>query len=250
MSSPPQPSPSSPQFLKIDHIYYITISAEKEKRMEKQLSQLFPPNTIPYTKFEGINGKTVNMEECFKEKYITQNGLQQFLQRKKPFGSIGCYLSHIKLWFHIKNNHKDTENIMVLEDDIEFVPKNHNAFMKTWVTIAKPELILNNWDFIYYDHSNLSGKPVNKYYVVPFNGAPTFYNSLLSCYLIKTSSTQKLIDVCLPIGKMPNILEIDVLMRNSFHKFNAMFYVGHLAKQNKSLESCRCSINKFYRTTS
>ena len=249
-----------PQSIKLDHVYYITISAEKEAQMEKKLATLFPSQTTAtstcsepqhqpkiYTKFQGVNGRELDLRNTYQSKMITQNGLALFNQRNRPFGSIGCYLSHIKLWEQIIQNHKPNEHILILEDDIDFVPKNPQQFSALWNEITSSRYLLPNWDMIYYDHNTIVGKRINKHYAVPFNGASIGCNAFLSCYLVKVSSLKKLIKVCTPIGKFPGILEIDVLMRNCFHLFNALFYIHHLAKQNKSLKSCRCSINWVYK---
>jgi len=214
--------------------------------MEKLLSQMFPPgkDATTYTRYQGVNGKNINLREYYEKGFITRAGLGIVFSRKKPpMGSIGCYLSHLKLWDHIRIKHKPSENIMILEDDIEFIPKNKKEFETLWNEITSRKWLPPQWQMIYFDHNNIAGKPINKHYAIPYNNASYGCNANLSCYMIKTEALKKMKEICMPIGKIPGILEIDVLLRNSFNLFNALFYIDHVAKQKKSLGSCRCNID-------
>ena len=234
--------------MKIDHIYYISINSKKSERMEKILNKMFPkddPESPLYSRFEGTNGHTINIKELYQKGYITQEGLRLCSSRAVyPKGTIGCYLSHIRLWDHIITTHKPTDNVLILEDDIEFVPRTKKEFNSLFSEITNPKYLPQQWEMIYFDYNNIYGKKYNKYYALPYNNAPYGHNANLSCYMIKHSTLLKMKKIVLPIGKLRNVLEIDVLLRNSMHLFNSLFYIPRLAKQLKHLGSCRVNIDK------
>lgn len=231
--------------MKIDHIYYITINPQKEARMEQLLSTLFTKDR--YTKVSGVNGNTLNINQLIASNYLTKHGVELFYQRGRPFGTLGCYLAHTRLWDYIHKKHSSTAHILILEDDISFTDATPEQFEKTWVNITDPTNLPPHipFDMIYYDHNTIAGKPINAYYTVPYNGAPAGYNAFLSCYLVKVSSIPKLLKICLPIGKIQDRFAIDGVLRNSFHKINALFYNKHLAYQRKQLGSCRLTTDRF-----
>ena len=212
--------------------------------MQQKLSTLF--DNSKYSKYQGVNGATVNIEQLYKENWINKDGINAFISKNQPYGTIGCYLSHINLWQHIYKTYKPTDKVLILEDDITFTDKNKNTFKKRWEYLTSHPVLPNNlnWDIIYYDHNIIHGQPINSYYIAPFNNAPPCHNALLSCYLVNVASIPKLLQVCLPIGRVKSILPIDGVLRHSFNIINALFYKDHIAKQNKKLGSCRVNINR------
>ena len=226
--------------MEIAHTYYISINPKKIERMEKHI---LPPHFTPeqYTRISGIEGTKLNPAQLHKQNVITKHGLQLFVQRGQPYGTLGCYLAHCRLWDYIHKKHASTDNILILEDDIEIDPDFHNKFKKLTTPENLPPQV--KWDIIYYDHNTVLGTPLNRFYTIPHNHSPAGTNAFLSCYLIKVASIPKLLKICTPIGQTPNQFAIDSVMRNNFHKINALFYNNHLAKQRKELGSCRIGRN-------
>ena len=166
-----------------------------------------------------------------------------FSHWEKYPGSVGCYLSHIKLWQYILNSNGDSEYTLIMEDDSFFTP----------LGMINTELTLNNaknmeWDILYIGHNILKGTKIHPLFTKPYIAKPgekmLGYNSGLFGYIIRKSSINKLLNIV----KTFETPFIDVHLRNKFGESKndvlALFSISNLIRHDHSGKSSRHGIDK------
>ena len=225
--------------IKLSGVYYLSIDNVKSNRMNIILQPVFGKN---FRKIHGVNGNKLNIQQIKNKKLITNHGITLFNYKHRPYGTLGCYLAHTSMWQMLYKHHKQTGYVLILEDDVILA----NDFWHIFNTTT--EYIPKDTDIIYFDYNKLLCERFNKFFNKPINNAPNGHNALLSCYMLKVASIPKLLDVCLPIGKdtKANYFAIDAVLRNNFHKINALFCKKKLAKQLPNIQSTRLFINNSF----
>lgn len=160
------------------------------------------------TRFSAINGNTIDLNKY--NHYFSNKNLKK--------GQKGCSLSHIKLWQQLSN--QTNKYILVLEDDA-IIPKNFLNELKYYMN-----QLPNNWDMMICGGNNFKGKKYSKNLIRPiiYSGG----NWGTYAYLIKTSTTKKLLKVC----KNMNTTIDNFLNYNFYSKYNVYFCVPQLIKHD------------------
>ena len=111
-------------------------------------------------------------------------------------GSIGCYLSHVKLWEQcIKNN----EMIAVFEDDINVYPDAHKHLENAWKYL-KTSNMLRMWNifriaYLYIPQMHREGKRIHEN-IIKDNYCPG-----LQGYLLSPQGARELLNGAFPINE-------------------------------------------------
>ena len=195
-------------------------------------------------RFNAIDGANYNTVQSETDMILTDPKSKQkaLSYWKKNPGSIGCYLSHIKLWKHISDTGE--EYSLILEDDSFFTP----------IGMINIELALNSakkmkWDILYVGHNLLKGYKIHPLFVRPYitkkGENNRGYNSGLFGYIIRKSSIPKLLQI---ISSFDSPF-VDVQIRNNFgdgpKKISALFTTHNLIKHNNIGLSRRKYIDNF-----
>lgn len=133
---------------------------EKLKNVKNELKK---HNLLKKTTFfEAIDGLELNKKELIDKNIIHKN-FEKITWNAGTLGSIGNYLSFIKIFKTI------TQNSLILEDDVYFHPDFTNLFSNILKFIQSKQI---EWDVIYFGISNVTlKKKLNKWKVVEeFNG--------------------------------------------------------------------------------
>lgn len=155
-------------------------------------------------------------------------------------GSIGCYLSHIKLWQNMLDDEKSGEYSLIMEDDSFFTPV---GLINIEIALQSAHSI--NWDILYVGHNMLSGNKISSLFLRPHLSVPgknnIGYNSGFFGYIVRKSSLKKLIENV----KNFDSPFIDVQIRNSFDKISALFFISNLIRHTNSGGSSRKDIDNY-----
>ena len=93
--------------------YYINL--DKDKKINEEIINELNKTNLNYERFSGIDGSTIDKKELVKNKIISP-----FCQIICTDKMIGCGISHILLYKHIKQHDKNKYAI-ILEHDIEVI---------------------------------------------------------------------------------------------------------------------------------
>ena len=97
------------------NIYVILLKSDVN-RTKRVLS--IKDNHLPKLKIlDAVDGKLINQD--FLNFLISNNALTQNVLKNYTKGTIGCYLSHMKMWTTIRKH--NLENTIILEDDFKLV---------------------------------------------------------------------------------------------------------------------------------
>lgn len=138
---------------KIDKIYIINL-----KRRNDRLNFIYNNYNLnkQFKIIEAIDGNEINLIELKKTKIIDEETIQQINNERISHyqltntGSIGCYLSHYKIWYEFSLNNDNI--ILIFEDDTTFnkitlreINKRLKLIPKNWDIY-----LLSNPDFCYH----------------------------------------------------------------------------------------------------
>jgi len=138
-----------------DKIYYVNLLADRNKNIffQHQIS-----NTILKDKcirFDAVDGRKINIDNIDRS-IITDNGRRQIIQKKQQtygvsltYGSLGCALSHKKIWEECITANKP---FLILEDDI--IP--HKNFNTIFTNICH-RLSSIDYDIFYIGYNEIPG---------------------------------------------------------------------------------------------
>lgn len=226
--------------INIKNIYVINL--EKDKQRLNSFFNLIKKQKISTKKrgwfrFNAVDGS--NFDSLFEKIKNYENNKKIFELWKKHPGSIGCYLSHIKLWETILKDEKSSEYTLIMEDDSYF----------TLNGLANIEIVLGtaknlSWDLLYIGHNKLKGQQIHPLFLRPSITRPgennRGFNSGLYGYIVRKSSLQKLLNIV----KRFDSSFIDVQLRNSFQDFSALFVTSELIKHFDG-KSRRTTIDRY-----
>lgn len=139
---------------------------------------------IPYTRFIGIDGKTLEIN-----RYVNSNTYKQILEVEKnkyrirhyelTRGGVGCYLSHLTLYDLLLKD-SSVEYYLIFEDDAAF-DKDILQKITKYVNQAPKEWDLLNFGAIYEKGNN----------IYPFRKYSYFWG--LNCYMINKKGASKML---------------------------------------------------------
>ncbi len=115
-------------------VYCINLK-ERPDRWERFIQQpgvLRLQQTFPFERYEGVNGKLLDIKNDDRVSLRTKRNI--LYQKRRDHedldtpGGVGCYLSHYNCWKKFLET--DKENVLILEDDAEIPPTFLEELMK------------------------------------------------------------------------------------------------------------------------
>lgn len=217
--------------MKIDKIYIINLKHRTDRKKE-MINEL---NSVNATNYEFFNAIRPKMELINHWNPNFLNPMPQWFngdENNYKIGALGCMLSHIAI---MKKALKEGfNNILILEDDTEFIIKEDLNTL-----IDKYSIFLNNIDFgIFYLAGNNSKHAVKN---IVGNIYLTYGTLTTGSYIINKSTMQYVVD---NINKYPK--EIDkYFVENIQTKFNCFVLSPPLTKQRASYSDIICRLTDY-----
>jgi GR25 family glycosyltransferase involved in LPS biosynthesis len=196
-----------------DKIYCVNLDCDQERF--KYVKQQFEKHNLEVTRFPGILGSEIKQEDY--PNYIKKDS---WLLKNKC-GSVGCYLSHIKIWEQILES-DDINQALILEDDIDLDPDFNQKLEKYYKQVPK------DWDLIYLGTGKMKGTNITNKIMKPRVGNFIGHNNGTFGYIVKKSSIPKLKKLILPIDHKT----IDYVIRSNFGKIKAYFFINKIIIHN------------------
>lgn len=215
----------------------IVINMKKDKERLDYIKKQCQKANIKFERFNGIDGTKLNIDKLEKNKSIQFHKNSFFNHdrqgRSSLKGSIGCALTHKKIWEQIINS--DKKNTLIFEDDV-IIPKN---FLKKFNFYSKQ--IPNNWDIIFLGGVRIFGKKITKNVIKAVSTPDNIMNNCgLYAYIINKNSAKKLINICNPINNY-----IDIQINRHYNTINAYYIQPNIIKHNFQIKSSRNHDKKF-----
>jgi glycosyl transferase family 25 len=215
----------------------IVINMKKDKERLDYIKKQCQKANIKFERFNGIDGTKLNIDKLKKNKSIEIHKYSFFNHdrqgRSSLKGSIGCALTHKKIWKQIINS--DKKNTLIFEDDV-IIPKN---FFKKFNSYSKQ--IPNDWDIIFLGGVRIFGKNITKNIIKAVSTPNNIMNNCgLYAYIVNKNSAQKLINKCNPINNY-----IDIQINRHYNTLNAYYILPNIVKHNFKIKSSRNHDKKF-----
>lgn len=214
------------RIININNIYVINLKKDNNRlvKFNNQLKKAkININNREWGRFDAIDGNDYKLVKDVAKKFTNKSLLSLWEKHK---GSIGCYLSHLKLWKNLESNEGYS---LIMEDDALFIPNGLNN-----LEIAFKQSLRYNWDILYVGHNMLSGKTISPLFVRPnINENNRGFNSGFFGYIIRHSSIHKLLKI---FSRFDSPF-IDVQARLSFKEFNPLFVKGNLIRHVRNISS-------------
>lgn len=180
---------------KVDDVKIFVINLDKSRNRWAKLEPLVQRSGIEYERISGVLGAALSDQE--KETLVDSSQYNRIMSIPADNGSIGCYMSHIKVWKEfLKSQYKYA---IVMEDDVTFDPAKFANVVSSIKTHTFGE-----WDIISFNLAH-DGWPVHIHNITGTEHSLVKYRrriSLTGCYMITRSGAIKLLKKALPI-KMP-----------------------------------------------
>jgi GR25 family glycosyltransferase involved in LPS biosynthesis len=173
---------------KIDFKVFVISMKNDTKRLNKfdKFYKSSDLSIIPYEIFTGIDGKLIiNLDD-----YINQKTFDQIMDSEKKgyrtkhyeltLGGIGCYLSHLNLYYKLIND-PQSEYYIIFEDDAS-LNKKILKFINYFLNKAPYD-----WDFIIFGAINESGNDYDSNFI-----KYTYFWGL-NCYIVNKKGAMKFI---------------------------------------------------------
>ena len=178
----------------IDDVKIFVINLDKSIDRWNRLNPLLKDLGIEHERISGVLGAALPDSE--KQTLVDHDQYNNFMSIKADNGTIGCYMSHIKVWKEfLKSGYKYA---IVMEDDINFTPGELKTVIddlkntdRDW-DIVSLNLAHDGWP-VFVDEIGNTGKNLVRY---------RRRVSLTGCYMLTRSGAVKLLKKALPI-KMP-----------------------------------------------
>lgn len=209
----------------------IVINMKKDKERLDYIKKQCQKANIKFERFNGIDGTKLNINELKKNKVIEIHKNSFFNHNKQGRnslkGSIGCALTHKKIWGQIIN--LENKNTLIFEDDV-IIPKN---FLKKFNSYSKQ--IPNDWDIIFLGGVRIFGKQITKNIIKAVSTPDNIMSNCgLYAYIVNKNSAQKLINKCNPINNY-----IDIQINRHYNTLNAYYIQPNIIKHNFKIKSSR-----------
>ena len=212
--------------INLKNIYVINLKSDTRRLGQFNNSLKYSKTPLinrNWNRFDAIDGTDY---ELVKEtaKKITDKDITHLWENHK--GSIGCYLSHLKLWKTLQETKQNYS--LIMEDDSHFIRNGLNNLELVLLKSLKFE-----WDILYIGHNIISGRQVHPLFVIPDNSNKRGFNSGFFGYIINHKSINKLLNI---FSRFDSPF-IDVQARIAFKEFNALFVRGDLIKHFKNIST-------------
>ena len=183
--------------------YIINLDRRQDRLMN--LINMFNVHGVDMSKFiklSAVDGKTTDFSHFnwLFESIDRDNITNPAYTHKFKKGTLGCALSHFKVWELIAaSEYDDNDFFLICEDDIKFVPNFKEKYNKA-ITILENDAA---WDitFIgYTDDRDFYGDTIIYDGIKKFSGNPRKHGGGLFSYLIRKKAARKLINIAVDRG--------------------------------------------------
>lgn len=176
---------------------------------------------IPYVRFSAIDGRELNMDNLI-DRGLLERSCEMDARMKK--GSIGCYLSHVKVWQMIEQD-EECDVGLIFEDDCVI---DRGLVGKMGDILRR---VPKDWDLLYLGSNMQVGQRVcGGMFVKPRVGNYHGQNAGMWGYMINKKHIARWMPVMLPIRMAIK----DPWIRTNFDKIRAYFLVKKLVFQNET----------------
>lgn len=192
-----------------DKIYYVNLDEDSNKNsffLDQMSRTCLKDNCI---RFSATNGKEIDIH-LIGDDVITKHGRNSIIQKKQKtfgisltYGSLGCALSHKKIWEECKDK---TKPFLVLEDDA--MP--HKEFNNIFESIIN-KLSSINYDIFYIGYNQIPG--FKKVKIDNVISKPSGLITGTYGYIVHPNGANKLLSI-FPISK-----QIDSSISDNLNKF-------------------------------
>ncbi|VDM31961.1 unnamed protein product [Hydatigera taeniaeformis] len=196
--------------LGFDQIYLINLERRPD-RLEK-MNYALREQGVKAKLIRATDGRELN-PEIIKQWNITQLSgyADPYHKRALKYGEIGCFLSHYRIWqlhpMELKDMlAKDYERILILEDDLRFVP---GFVRRLEATVKEADVTLPDWELLYVGRKRMSSNEV-MVRGARFLAYPSYTYWTLA-YVLRRSGAQKLMTQR-PLEKMVAVDEFLPIM--------------------------------------
>ena len=214
--------------IKVDKV--LVINLDRDSKRYKSIKDQCKKANIKFTKISAIDGKKLNINKL-KESNILNLTKHSFFNHNKNGrdslkGSIGCALTHRKIWKKIARSNKET---IILEDDV-ILPTNFWTKLNTY-----SNQIPNDWDIIFIGGVRIYGNKLSKNIIKAKTTANNRWNNCgLYAYILNPRSAKKLLHIVNPINNY-----LDIQMNRHYNKLNVYYVIPTLVKHNFEVPSTR-----------
>jgi glycosyl transferase family 25 len=127
------------------HAYLINLDQSKDRLAE--ITPKLQSLGMDYTRIPGVYGRGMSIEE--KDSLVNRSKYLRLMHGNIGDGTIGCYLSHIKVWeSFLESNYSYA---VVFEDDADFVPNDLKNVVDALIK-HKDSWDVVTFDYIHYGH--------------------------------------------------------------------------------------------------
>jgi len=175
----------------IEDIWCINLKKSKD-RWEK-----IKTHNLNINRFNAVDGYKLNISD-YENNGTCLEGVYDIHSEHAGLGALGCSLSHLTLWEHVKNNNKNT---LIIEDDV-IIPENLLEKYNNYISE-----IPNNWDIIFFGGNKIIGKKISDKIVSPINDLEYILNKYniknfnygSFAYMVNKKSFTKLLKLSKPL---------------------------------------------------
>ena len=166
--------------------------------------------------FDAVYGKTLSEEELAKVNY---QYYQDFDNKRLTLGEIGCALSHIRVYEHIKTKH--IPEAIILEDDA-IVSTHFKAILQ-----AAIEKLPSRYEILFFDHGKAKSYPLIKkslpegYQLVRYRyPSKNSHRSIMkaTAYMVNQAGVEKLLKYAYPL-RMPADFVTGFIQKTHIHAY-------------------------------
>ncbi|VUZ49167.1 unnamed protein product [Hymenolepis diminuta] len=143
-----------PSLLGFDQIYLINLERRPDRL--KKMNYALREQGIKAKLLRATDGRELN-PDLIRAWNITQLSgyADPYHKRALKYGEIGCFLSHYRIWRDMIEH--DYERILILEDDLRFVPGFNRRLA---ATVKEADVSLADWELLYVGRKRMSSNEV------------------------------------------------------------------------------------------
>ncbi|MDR1609344.1 MAG: glycosyltransferase family 25 protein [Holosporales bacterium] len=173
------------------HAYLINLDQSKDRLAE--ITPKLQNLGISYTRIPGVYGRGLSSEE--KDQLVNRHRYLSLMHGNIGDGTVGCYLSHIKVWETFLES--KSSYAIVFEDDADFVPSDLKDVIDELIKCK------DRWDVVTFDYLHY-GHPMKILDLSQdANGSLVKFRTRVGntgCYLINRKAAISLLKKSLPIA--------------------------------------------------
>nr|CDS30408.1 procollagen galactosyltransferase 2 [Hymenolepis microstoma] len=209
-----------PSLLGFDQIYLINLERRPD-RLQK-MNYALREQGIKVQLLKATDGRELN-PDIIRAWNITQLSgyADPYHKRALKYGEIGCFLSHYRIWQDMIEH--DYERILILEDDLRFVPGFNRRLT---ATVREADVSLADWELLYVGRKRMSSNEVmvksTRHLAYPS------YTYWTLAYVLRRSGARKLM-AQRPLEKM---VAVDEFLPIMFDRHPNKGWLAHFEPRN------------------